>query len=798
MMNTCKACPVCGCSEVIKESGFFFCIECQAQREGMCEQLFEKENDDDDDDRELDNSFRAHRSENQGRRKKTKTLQKKSEKLTSWEYYNYLLRGQVNELITLGAPKSIRNTVFQLWTYYLHKLEVAFASEDETALPKLSHHFKKGDAKLIYGLKTTRKEKKRKQAISNFDLSTSLSNLNDWSSAKMKKRLKLQMKKAFIKKVSEMSVMSVLGSQLSVLDDTQDIDNELNMDDTQDIDDSGHKVTISNLTKSHFNKYSLDFLESRHKENTGDKFKFWESNNYMNPCYLTKMKLLLFLHLALLHTRSEIQISDLLRWIREKHLSYHDVTHFLPENFNVQVCQILNVTSIVPYGEILRMSSVMTRFLGMVNWPVPDFSKLAQKYVQELQLPTMFCDLILRIIQMDPNIFCSQNELSCLPNYEGRVLAALIIILKVLFGLDGKTEHKISKVASKWNRWLSEKKKRKGRKLFVWKDWVRQIICRDAVLTNHYFPIKHVVCPEMFGNANSFIRFWNKTSSKRDKGKGNYQPENALLKDTQPALMSYFSHVLEKLQDASETDGDISFSPSLTPYSVYTQNILRKSMKSNSYLNSDARDILLEDFTICDINFLLDPSLMDKLAKKNDSCVTVTSKCTQKKFSTYLCKKSRCIDFSNKKSNAAITHCSAKQGKKLKRYNVEESFQFRLTRPEADFSIRKLLDEARQSIMNPTRKRKKSPAMKSSKRKRKNRRKNKSNVLKLYLPHSHYWILHDENCGSTNFDSLLVKFPFSFSWLLTECARVSEMSDFVLYKEVMYLEKAFKKSFVSS
>jgi len=43
---------------------------------------------------------------------------------------------------------------------------------------------------------------------------------------------------------------------------------------------------------------------------------------------------------------------------------------------------------------------------------------------------------------------------SCIPNYEGRAMAFIIVIMKILLGLDGITEYEISKVAAKINRFV--------------------------------------------------------------------------------------------------------------------------------------------------------------------------------------------------------------------------------------------------------------------------------------------------------------------------------------------------------
>jgi TATA box-binding protein-associated factor RNA polymerase I subunit B len=43
------------------------------------------------------------------------------------------------------------------------------------------------------------------------------------------------------------------------------------------------------------------------------------------------------------------------------------------------------------------------------------------------------------------------KSLKHFPNYEGRAMAFIIFILKLLLGLDGKTEYEISKVTKKLN-----------------------------------------------------------------------------------------------------------------------------------------------------------------------------------------------------------------------------------------------------------------------------------------------------------------------------------------------------------
>lgn len=63
--------------------------------------------------------------------------------LTTYEEFNYILLGLVNELIVIGVNSDFKLTVLQLWTEYLRRTEVAFFSKDDYDLPKLGLNCKK-------------------------------------------------------------------------------------------------------------------------------------------------------------------------------------------------------------------------------------------------------------------------------------------------------------------------------------------------------------------------------------------------------------------------------------------------------------------------------------------------------------------------------------------------------------------------------------------------------------------------------------------------------------------------------
>lgn len=53
------------------------------------------------------------------------------------------MAGLVNELLSLGANREFKKTVFKLWTRYLQVIEAAFFSIDDNLLPKLPANYEK-------------------------------------------------------------------------------------------------------------------------------------------------------------------------------------------------------------------------------------------------------------------------------------------------------------------------------------------------------------------------------------------------------------------------------------------------------------------------------------------------------------------------------------------------------------------------------------------------------------------------------------------------------------------------------
>lgn len=120
-------CNVCGGKDFYNEAGFYYCNECQTQTQEIREQVFDQQ----------DNTAYL-------RTTKTTVRQDKSfshVRLTSWEIFNHILYGLVEELNVLGVNKDFKEVCYHLWIHYLTKLEIMSKVPD--GLPKLNACFRR-------------------------------------------------------------------------------------------------------------------------------------------------------------------------------------------------------------------------------------------------------------------------------------------------------------------------------------------------------------------------------------------------------------------------------------------------------------------------------------------------------------------------------------------------------------------------------------------------------------------------------------------------------------------------------
>ncbi|KAL6427148.1 hypothetical protein ACFW04_008650 [Cataglyphis niger] len=175
---------------------------------------------------------------------------------------------------------------------------------------------------------------------------------------------------------------------------------------------------------------------------------------------------------------------------REGHLSYYKLDRLIP----IEVALTRNDVNFlsqavdITHKGMRRIIGRMAKFLGVTTIICPDFLPLINRYCSELNLPRGISLYTERLVVLSlPKM--KFDKKTCIPNYEGRAMAFIIVVLKTLLSLDGITEYEISNFADKINNVINEQGI-SDTKLFNFREWQRYIECRKAVLANAHYPIK--------------------------------------------------------------------------------------------------------------------------------------------------------------------------------------------------------------------------------------------------------------------------------------------------------------------
>nr|XP_012143912.1 PREDICTED: TATA box-binding protein-associated factor RNA polymerase I subunit B isoform X1 [Megachile rotundata] len=585
-MYTCK---VCKSTDFYKEAGYFFCQTCQTQNENIREEVFELR---------VDNTTRLRR---------TRIRQLKSdasgEELgwTSWEVYNFVLIGLTNELIELGVTPDIKMTILQLWATYLGKLEVAFISTKHKSIPKLARRYNRRDAAIIYGKVKTQKRSKRRRR-SGSSTNTSISGFqSEGSSAKELSRNK----KLLVAADYDRYLQSQASSEM---DDTNTVSQSMYSDQTGSIksSDNGARVRFSSHAQKEAKK--IKRLSKNIPKYKRSKYKASHiSTQYkVGPHIITPMKLWAIIYLALRVHHQPIQLGDMLRYGREGHLSYYKLDHLLPPEVNSTKIEkhFLSQTVEITHKGMRRIIATMAKFLDVWNLTCPDFLPLVNRYCQELALPRGIQLYTERLIALAPPKMIFNSKKSYIPNYEGRAIAFIIVVLKTLFALDGITEYQISRIAEKINS-AAFNQNSFNDKLFSFNEWQRYIECRKTILAHAHFPTKMKYSLESVGINDSYVKFLEHISSKTDKKEPDAKNSKHFLPDDLISAMT--KHITNlSINDLSPKTIEI-FPPSLTPLHSYFQQLL-----DHPYY--DIPNIARSDFFLAKVGYTTKPNLLIELA----------------------------------------------------------------------------------------------------------------------------------------------------------------------------------------
>ncbi|CAL7938177.1 unnamed protein product [Xylocopa violacea] len=588
-----QKCRICGSTDFYKEAGYYFCQTCQTQNEDIREEVLEL------------------RVDSTTKLRKTRIKQLKSdisgEELgwTSWELYNFVLIGLTDELIELGVPADIKLTILQLWATYLGKIEVAFISTKKRSLPKLARRYKKRDAEIIYGkVQSQKMYKKRKRSGSSTNTSVISGGPSEGSSSmrelnKHKRLLATADYDRYLQSQASSDGLSVFSQSAYSVQSSS----------VKSSDKEG-KIHFSSHAKEEARKIKRLSKNIRRSERVHYRAKHITTQYKIGPHLITPMRLWAIIYLALRIHNQPIQLGDMLRYGREGHLSYYKLDKLLPPEITLTTKErsFLNQNIEITHKGMRRIIGSMAKFLGVWDIVCPDLSSLVSRYCQELGLPRGIQLYAKRLIALSPPKMLFGKRKSYIPNYEGRAIAFIIVVLKILLALDDITEYHISRIAEKINS-IAIDRGLLNEKLFSFREWQRYIECRKTILVNAHFPTKIKYSPSSCRIDDLYLKFVEFITSKSNRKETDIKSSKHCLPEELINAMA--KHISSINTNELTTQAIDIFPASLTPLYSYLQYLLDHPLY-------DIPSIAQSDFALTKVGYLTRPDSLIELAMKCD------------------------------------------------------------------------------------------------------------------------------------------------------------------------------------
>ncbi|KAK9294609.1 hypothetical protein QLX08_010833 [Tetragonisca angustula] len=576
-----QKCTICGSKDFYKEAGHFYCQTCQTQNEDIREEVLEL------------------RTDITTRLRKTRIRQLRSDisgnehGWTSWELYNFVLIGLTNELIDLGVSPDIKLTILQLWATYLGNLEVAFISTRRKCIPKLAKRYKKRDAEIIYGKMQSQKKSRKRRRTSGSITDTSI--LSSGTSESGSRRE--------LNRTKRLLIAADYDSYLQSQNHSGDGDSTFIQ---------SPKIQFSSHAKEETRKIKRLSKNLPRCERVQYRAKHISTQYRMGPNVITPTRLWAIIYLALRIHSHPIQLGDMLRYGREGHLSYYKLDHLLPPELNLTATEksfLVSQNVEITHKGMRKIITSMAKSLRVWDIVCPDLLSLVNRYCQELGLPRGIQLYTERLIALSVPKMVFNVKTSCIPNYEGRAIAFIIVVLKILLGLDGITEYRISRIAENINS-VAIKRGLLKEKLFSFEEWQKYIECRKTILVHAHYPTKVKYSPDSDGIDDLYLKFLEFISSKSNRNEPEIKNSKYYLPEEIISAMA--KHITSlNINDSPLKAIDI-FPPSLTPLYSYLEhlldhpfydipNVLRNNFFSTKVGYMTKSDVLTQLATECDI-----------------------------------------------------------------------------------------------------------------------------------------------------------------------------------------------------
>lgn len=561
-------CSVCNETEFHLKEGFYYCNECGTKSD----KVFDIEIVDDE---EFDGGI-THTTKI---KIKTDTKGEKPD-LTSWECYNYILLGMVQELLDMGAKSELKAMVFQIWAAFLRNHEVAFFSR-HPELPRMPAKFEERDVSILYNhavkRNKTRREKRDNASSASGSRRSWRKQMKQFDHSQYEASLSQSMLSQSFLSQSSFGETSMLSSGSASFNAAIQLK----------FSSKARKYLKQKMSLAHLRKHENDFTNSLKCHNMNIKYAEMSFGDRTSQLNLKLMYAILVVALNLIE--DDIQLTDFLRFIAEGHISTSKIEQFFPPDKIETYAKIItsyrfNLKSTeVGATQLREQCSHLAKSIHLHYFKTPDILKLVKRYTLELNLPEDLNTFIERLINLHPPKmeWDKQNYSPC---YESRAMAYIIFALKLLFGIDGYKEKKLTNSARRVNAELAQMNPSDLKELFVWDDWVDFIELRKVILSKHklsmceqfnVIPPKEMYLDCLGKDAQSKLITLSKEMVKRQEN-----------------IRAVFQHFLHSCENENQDQSPPNFTPSLTPCHNYL-----KCLKLDQTHSLAIPDILNVDHT---------------------------------------------------------------------------------------------------------------------------------------------------------------------------------------------------------
>ncbi|RWS26680.1 TATA box-binding protein-associated factor RNA polymerase I subunit B-like protein [Leptotrombidium deliense] len=467
-MDASDVCLNCGASAFEEEDGLYFCTVCQTQRQGRTQEVL--------------HDFESQNIESGEVSQKRKKKEISTGILwTTTEAFNHVLLSQVHALIdTQLVSNEFKQTVLTIWCCYLKYCEIAFVENGKNITPKLHPAARFRDVQItrnrctqvpLYKNARSSSPKRRRLRFGNRVLQVhnlrdeSMSDLSDeevtrkYTSAPLRKTVSQRLFSTDIRR----QIRDVVYGDYEAF-------SEFIETDTSDEDEN-----LTTRYKKLKTLYNSGYLtNTKHIHSSSDCF----------IGILTLPKTIALLNLAMRLSNENIFTGDLLQLINKGCIPYFNALLTFPKDWKVLStdCRTFVPTSSPTFQNIDTLTVKLANAIKINYLPSFNLIPLIERYVNDLNLPSD----IVRIMHFQ-NVFETEifskmltkkvSEMKRLPPLETIALMSIVLMLKRLFGLDGKCEYFLSRVAEK------------SSSNFIWKDWEQYSRLRLDCLKSYYLPL---------------------------------------------------------------------------------------------------------------------------------------------------------------------------------------------------------------------------------------------------------------------------------------------------------------------